>query len=214
MQRFFHDIVDQLQNISLRSPNLNEGPLGSPTPSLDGRFSVPAPPSTPMIEDAPQFEDAEEEEGARQVRNIPPVSPLAASSSRDGNDFVIVADASVVPTAPAFAKPRPLSMIRPPKPAAGSQIRPPLGARSTGYRPSSIIGGRRVASGGSQGSDKENSAGKRASRTVPDKRPFGLALVNEDTQEPYDPSETRSTKILRKGKGASASEWLAVASLT
>ena len=63
MQQFFHDIVGQLQTISLRN-SLPPSPVSSPTPTFRTSFAESAPSPTPynVDGDPTQFEDAEEDD--------------------------------------------------------------------------------------------------------------------------------------------------------
>ncbi|KAG0141115.1 hypothetical protein CROQUDRAFT_136332 [Cronartium quercuum f. sp. fusiforme G11] len=115
MQRFFHDIVDQLQTMSMRSPNLHEGALGGSAPNSPYM-------GTPSGESENQFEDAYEDEEddyenydqASSIRSGPQSMDSHKNSEDDrSSEFVIVADSSIVPTGSRKkTRSRPLSILR------------------------------------------------------------------------------------------------------
>ncbi|WAQ85410.1 hypothetical protein PtA15_6A38 [Puccinia triticina] len=102
MRRFFHDIVDQLQTMSNRSPNLHEGALGGSAPTSpyldsDGFDSCSG---------ANQFEDAEEIDSAGfesyEQENSSSGSLSYSQRKPDGkrsSGFVLVDDSSRIPSA-------------------------------------------------------------------------------------------------------------------
>ncbi|KAA1100401.1 hypothetical protein PGTUg99_026045 [Puccinia graminis f. sp. tritici] len=102
MRRFFHDIVDQLQTMSNRSPNLHEGALGGSAPTSpyldsDGFESCSG---------VNQFEDAEEIDSAGfesyEQENSSSGSLSYSQRQPDGkrtSGFVLVDDSSRIPSA-------------------------------------------------------------------------------------------------------------------
>ncbi|EGG07247.1 uncharacterized protein MELLADRAFT_77643 [Melampsora larici-populina 98AG31] len=117
MQRFFHDIVDQLQTMSMRSPNLHEGALGGSAPNSPYAESPNSEQGDNQFEDAYEDED-EDEEGHDQARsNLSGSYSAESQRNSDGtasSEFVLVADPSIVPTVSGKkSKPKPLSILRP-----------------------------------------------------------------------------------------------------
>ncbi|KNZ48839.1 CAMK/CAMKL/GIN4 protein kinase [Puccinia sorghi] len=117
MRRFFHDIVDQLQTMSNRSPNLHEGALGGSAPTSpfldsDGFDSCSG---------VNQFEDAEENDsgGFESYEQENSSSRSLSHSQRrpDGkrtSGFVLVDDSSRIPSAVnQNSRIQKLSMLRP-----------------------------------------------------------------------------------------------------
>ncbi|KAK4049021.1 serine/threonine-protein kinase gin4 [Microbotryomycetes sp. JL201] len=179
MQQFFHDIVGQLQTISLRN-SLPPSPMGSPVIGFNGssflgaggsvRDSVistsSAPPSTavsPLFEATEQFEDAEDDQsdvtgdGSTRGRGSVVYSPFATPSLADADVFRS-GTASPTQNRPFSA---PIASVAPPI------SRPRMTVRGSSREPasSSINRPQSRASGYSHeyGSyDKENSAPSQA----------------------------------------------------
>ncbi|PLW41738.1 hypothetical protein PCASD_05661 [Puccinia coronata f. sp. avenae] len=117
MRRFFHDIVDQLQTMSNRSPNLHEGALGGSAPTSpyldsDGFESCSG---------GNQLEDAEENDSAGfesyEQDNSSSGSLSHAQRKPDGkrsSGFVLVDDSSRIPCAVnQNSRMQKLSILRP-----------------------------------------------------------------------------------------------------
>ncbi|KAH9819947.1 hypothetical protein DFH28DRAFT_1105029 [Melampsora americana] len=177
MQRFFHDIVDQLQTMSMRSPNLHEGALGGSAPNSPYAESPRSEQSDNQFEDA--YEDEEEDDEGNDQGRSNFSGSYSANSQRNSDgtassEFVFVAEPSIVPTVSGKkSKPKPLSILRPSRNSnsraqtrslAKQQVKAQLlshkSSQEIGYSDHSST--RRVSSQGSGGrvagtSDKENS---------------------------------------------------------
>jgi len=161
MQRFFHDIVDQLQTISTKTSPV----LSFPSPALSDRSSFASTTYTQSpsdVDDVTQFEDAEEDSHARN-------SP-AASSIRS----------------PVLPEMKPQSVLNSPIVSGRLSLRNPprtAAAARPGPRPNSAFAAASapvVAKTNyvhSNTADKENSAGARRNPTTTSARPtLGLAI--------------------------------------
>ncbi|KNE97410.1 CAMK/CAMKL/GIN4 protein kinase [Puccinia striiformis f. sp. tritici PST-78] len=102
MRRFFHDIVDQLQTMSNRSPNLHEGALGGSAPTSPYLESD----GFETVSGANQFEDAEENdcggfESYEQDNNSTTSlsHPQRRPDGKRSSGFVLVDDSSRIPSA-------------------------------------------------------------------------------------------------------------------
>lgn len=184
MQQFFHDIVGQLQTISLRN-SLPPSPVSSPTPTFRTSFadSATSPSPTPynVDGDPTQFEDAEEDdedpygEPASPNFTYQPIQPLVIN------------------------KPPPL--VRP-------RLNLPPGARGSSRIESPVIVGRANSRGGgytsrpgSEQRDKENV--RWSQEPVKGRQPFGgvvgsgsmVAFDSDAVMVPIDsPDPGRSTQ--------------------
>lgn len=231
MQRFFHDIVDQLQTMSMRSPNLHEGALAGSSPSSPYAGT----PNSEQSED--QFEDADEDdedyesfEQASSTRSAPrSIDSHPNSDSGPSSDFVLVANPSIVPSVvPRNSRSRPLSMLRnsrngrsraQTKSLAKQQVKAQLLTQrsSQGIDYSQHLSTRRVSS--SQGSsngevtpgDKENTTGARTAKVTQSAKGKGRAALGLSIQSPASQfsgtyengskSSRKSSKSFKRGKG-------------
>ena len=208
MQRFFHDIVDQLHSMSMRT----SPPMASPATFGSPVFATPALPAHVQqsphgiwqdpTEDATQFDDAEDDAsiaGSYTPMSVPP-SPILGGPP--------VQPLSIRSRAvPAFAPgPAPLRQRNSVQATTPPMLapRPPLRPHST-----TAASGRSVSPGGY---DKENRGGPRAQAGGAGKATLGLAILPDGMPSslPMSPTpSTGTTKSKSSSKRGSASPGLA-----
>ena len=179
MQRFFHDIVDQLQTMSTRtSPSI---PPSSPATSQRSSFLSPDP--NAQYSDTTQFEDADEDTNGRMLS--PQQSPSAASYPSP-------------PIAPIVTR---LSLRNPPRAVTRPSPRP----NSAFAAVSAPVVQTRQHQMEVDTADKENSSGRRNYGVNENARPtLGLAIQSAGVPNMDMFGSERSTgSRLKKKKGSS-----------